>query len=107
MRQCTQHRLRYDNQQLTKPLLRYWIESSSKLSDTSLGNVLFGLISFLICGVGFAAMGGATGLAAVTLATGFGAGTVFCSGFVGLAGGACCCIAVAGFCSALAFRKRD
>ena len=55
MRQSTQHWLRQDNQRLPnpldkRPLLLYWFESSSKLSDTSLGKVFFGLISFFTCG---------------------------------------------------------
>src|SRR5262245_38467398 len=97
------------NPLLKKPRLLYWFESASKLSDTSLGKVLLGLISFFTCGGGFGATGGATGLAAVTLASGFGEGTVFCSvgAFVGLAVEACCCVTAAGFCSASAFRKRD
>src|SRR5262245_11328341 len=97
------------NPLLKKPRLLYWFESTSKLSDTSLGKVLFGLISFFTCGGGFGATGGATGLAAVTLAGGFGDDTACCSAgaFEVLAVDTCCCFAAAGFCSALAFRNRD
>src|SRR5512132_1204818 len=94
---------------LKKPLLLYWFESSSKLCGTSLGKVFFGLISFLTC-AGFGGTSGATGGLAASggLTTGFRGGAVFsAAGGVGLAGDADCCITVAaGFCSALAFRKR-
>jgi hypothetical protein len=84
---------------LKEPLALYRFERSSKLTDTSLGKVFFGAISFFKGGEGFGETAAAAGFGATAAARGFGEGVTFCgaatgAGLVGTTGG---WVATAGF----------
>src|SRR5215469_2654065 len=96
---------------LNEALLWNRLETSSKLIESSLGNVFLGLASFLTCTAGGGATGFGAGFAATAAAVGLGgtetfgscgaAATLFCA-----PGGGPVTAAVA-LCSGAAFRNRD
>src|SRR5712692_4923660 len=96
---------------LKEALLWNWLETSSKLIESSLGNVFFGFISFLTCAGCFGAAGGAAGFGITGATAGVGGGAIFgsCGAAVTLAcalgGGALAAAVTLG--SEFVFRNRD